>query len=54
MLIAGGTDVAAEAVSFRYRDGSQRNGIPIEQALAEIKDTVDRRVNASPTAELYE
>jgi threonyl-tRNA synthetase len=53
MLIAGATDAEASAVSFRYRDGSQRNGIPIDQAVAEIADTIARRVNTSPTAELY-
>ena len=36
MLIAGETDAAAGAVSFRYRDGSQRNGVPIAEAVAEI------------------
>jgi threonyl-tRNA synthetase len=54
MVIAGATDVEAGAVSFRYRDGTQRNGIPIEQAVAEIADTIARRVNASPSAELYD
>jgi threonyl-tRNA synthetase len=53
MLIAGATDAEAGAVSFRYRDGSQRNGIPIAQAIDEIADTVARRENASPTAEMY-
>jgi threonyl-tRNA synthetase len=53
MLIAGETDASAGAVSFRYRDGSQRNGIPVAQAVAEIGDVVARRVNTSPTAELY-
>jgi threonyl-tRNA synthetase len=53
MLIAGATDAEAGAVSFRYRDGSQRNGIPVAQAVAEIQDTVNRRANESPTAELY-
>ncbi|MCU1657608.1 MAG: threonine--tRNA ligase [Pseudonocardiales bacterium] len=53
MLIAGATDVEASAVSFRYRDGEQRNAVPIEQAVAEIADTVARRVNASPTAAMY-
>ncbi len=50
MLIAGATDVEANAVSFRYRDGEQRNGVDIEQAIGEITDFVARRVNASPTA----
>jgi threonyl-tRNA synthetase len=53
MLIAGSTDVEAGAVSFRYRDGSQRNGIPIAQAIDEIVDVVARRVNDSPSAETY-
>ena len=44
MLIAGGEDRAAGAVSFRYRDGSQRNGVPVAEAVAEITDAVDRRV----------
>ncbi|MDT4935456.1 MAG: threonyl-tRNA synthetase [Pseudonocardiales bacterium] len=53
MLIAGAADVEAGAVSFRYRDGEQRNGIAVDQAVAEIVDTVARRINASPTASLY-
>jgi threonyl-tRNA synthetase len=53
MLIAGATDAEAGAVSFRYRDGSQRNGIPVAQALDEIADLVARRVNTSPSAEMY-
>jgi len=36
MLIAGEADAAAGAVSFRYRDGSQNNGVAIEDAIAEI------------------
>jgi threonyl-tRNA synthetase len=53
MLIAGATDAEVGAVSFRYRDGSQRNGIPIAQAVDEIVDIVNRRVNTSPSAETY-
>jgi len=49
MLIAGAADAEAGAVSFRYRDGEQRNAIPIEQAVDEIADFVARRVNESPT-----
>jgi threonyl-tRNA synthetase len=51
MLLAGAQDVEAGAVSFRYRDGSQRNGIAIDQAVAEIVEFVASRSNASPTAE---
>ena len=36
MLIAGDADVAAGAVSFRYRDGTQRNGIAVGEAISEI------------------
>jgi threonyl-tRNA synthetase len=50
MLIAGAADAEAGAVSFRYRDGEQRNGIPVEQAVREIADFVRRRVNTSPTS----
>jgi threonyl-tRNA synthetase len=44
ILIAGGEDQAAGAVSFRYRDRSQQNGVPIEQALAKITDAIRRRI----------
>ncbi|MBZ4321880.1 threonine--tRNA ligase [Streptomyces huiliensis] len=44
MIIAGDEDVANGAVSFRYRDGSQKNGIPKDEALAELLDVVERRV----------
>jgi threonyl-tRNA synthetase len=54
MLIAGASDSEASAVSFRYRDGSQRNGIPIEQAVNEIADVIARRDNRSPSAGLYD
>ncbi len=43
MLIAGEQDREAGAVSFRYRDGSQNNGVPIDDAVAEILDTIRRR-----------
>jgi threonyl-tRNA synthetase len=36
MLIAGEQDTSADAVSFRYRDGSQSNGVPIDKAIAEV------------------
>ena len=44
-LIAGGEDAEAGAVSFRYRDGRQENGIPVAEAVAHIADVVERRVN---------
>jgi threonyl-tRNA synthetase len=44
MLIAGDEDVAAGAVSFRYRDGTQKNGVLIDDAVAEIIAADDSRV----------
>jgi threonyl-tRNA synthetase len=44
MLIAGDDDVAAGAVSFRYRDGTQKNGVPIDAAVAEIVSAIDERI----------
>jgi len=43
MLIAGEDDRSAGAVSFRYRDGSQKNGVPIAQAITEIVEAVESR-----------
>jgi threonyl-tRNA synthetase len=43
MLLAGDTDVDAGAVSFRYRDGTQRNGVPVDEAIDEIVRVVDER-----------
>jgi threonyl-tRNA synthetase len=44
MLLAGDKDVAAGAVSFRYRNGEQKNGVPIDQAIEEIVSAVERRI----------
>jgi len=50
VLIAGEDDRAAGAVSFRYRDGSQRNGIPVDAAIAEITEAIaeKRQVTTAP------
>ncbi len=42
-LIAGEDDRAAGAVSFRYRDGSQKNGVPVDDAIAEIRAAIESR-----------
>lgn len=52
MLLAGERDVEAGAVSFRFRDGTQVNGVPVAQAVETIVAWIGRRENASPTAEL--
>ncbi len=41
MLLAGDDDVAADAVSFRYRTGEQKNGVPIDEAITEIVAAVE-------------
>ncbi|MEU8189807.1 threonine--tRNA ligase [Micromonospora carbonacea] len=51
MVIAGDDDVAAGTVSFRYRDGSQRNGVPVDEAVAHVLDVVNSRTNAGPSAQ---
>ena len=43
VLIAGGEDAAAGAVSFRYRDGRQDNGVPVEEAVARVVAAVRER-----------
>ncbi|HZI97349.1 MAG TPA: threonine--tRNA ligase [Actinomycetales bacterium] len=42
-LIAGADDVAAGAVSFRFRDGRQDNGVPVEEAVERIVDAIRTR-----------
>jgi len=53
LLLAGGKDVEAGAVSFRFRDGTQINGVPAEQAVDAIDQWIARRENSSPTAEKF-
>lgn len=52
MLLAGERDVEAGAVSFRFRDGTQVNGIEVNKAVDLISEWVSARNNASPTAAL--
>ena len=40
MVIAGDDDVAAHAVSFRYRDGHQENGVPVDEAIQRVVNAV--------------
>ncbi|MFJ9364552.1 threonine--tRNA ligase [Nocardia sp. NPDC101769] len=54
MLLAGARDVESGAVSFRFRDGTQVNGVPVAEAVATIVDWIARRENESPTAEGFE
>ncbi len=43
MLIAGDDDVEAGAVSFRYRDGRQDNGVPLDEAIRRVAEAVETR-----------
>ena len=43
MMIAGADDVAAGAVSFRYRDGQQDNGVPVDEAISRVLSAVGSR-----------
>ncbi len=53
MLLAGEKDVEAGAVSFRFGDRSQLNGVPREAAVAAIVDWVARRENGTPDADVF-
>jgi threonyl-tRNA synthetase len=44
MLIAGEEDQKAGAVSFRFRDGSQENGIPVDRAIKRILEAIETKV----------
>ena len=51
MLLAGGRDVEADAVSFRFLDGSQVNGVPVGEAVDIIEAWVRERINDQPDEE---
>lgn len=51
MVIAGDTDVEGNTVSFRFRDGSQRNGVPHNEAVDYLINLVESRSNTNPTAD---
>jgi threonyl-tRNA synthetase len=44
MLIAGDQDVSANAVSFRFRDGTQENSVSVDDAVKRIIDAIDKRI----------
>ncbi|WKD59167.1 threonine--tRNA ligase [Corynebacterium caspium] len=51
MLLAGGHDVEAEAVSFRFLDGTQINGVPVAEAIELIDSWIREHINAQPSKE---
>lgn len=54
MLLAGARDVDAGAVSFRFLDGTQVNGVPVQQAVDTIVEWIESRRNDQPTKQLVE
>jgi threonyl-tRNA synthetase len=50
VFIAGATDAEAGAVSFRYRDGSQQNGVPVDDAVEQVAAWIAARRNDDPVA----
>ena len=44
MLLAGDEDVSKGAVSFRYRNGEQKNAVPVDETVAEIVQAVAGRM----------
>jgi threonyl-tRNA synthetase len=43
VLIAGEDDRSKGAVSFRYRDGSQENGVPVDEAIAKVRAAIEAK-----------
>ncbi|MFD2455456.1 threonine--tRNA ligase [Corynebacterium mendelii] len=54
MLLAGGRDVENNAVSFRFLDGSQKNGVPVDEAVDIISEWINSRNNTQPSNETIE
>ena len=54
MLLAGDKDIESGAVSFRFGDRTQINGVPLAEAVEIITGWIGRRENAVPTAELVQ
>jgi threonyl-tRNA synthetase len=52
LLLAGDRDVEAGAVSFRFGDRTQINGVPRDEAVAAIVGWISDRENVAPTADL--
>lgn len=51
-LIAGEQDRSAGTVSFRFRDGSQTNGIPVDEAIAKIRSAIEQKTLVNTAEDL--
>ncbi len=54
MLLVGGRDAEADAVSFRFRDGGQLNAVPVDDAIEAIVGWIGSRDNRSPAEQTFE
>ena len=52
ILIAGEQDRAAGTVSFRFRDGSQENGVPIADAVSRIRSAITAHARVMTSEDL--
>lgn len=53
MLLAGARDVENGAVSFRFLDGTQVNGVPVAEAVALIQSWINERINEQPSEDSF-
>ncbi len=51
-LIAGEEDQANGSVSFRFRDGTQENGVPVDQAIERIVASIKARVQVTSQGQM--
>jgi threonyl-tRNA synthetase len=54
LLLAGARDAEAGAVSFRFRDGTQVNGVAVDEAVRRVVEWIRSRDNTAPTAESFQ
>ncbi|GAA1774027.1 threonine--tRNA ligase [Agromyces lapidis] len=52
-LIAGENDRSAETVSFRFRDGTQENGVPINAAIEKVRGAIAERLQVNTRDDLF-
>ena len=52
VVIAGGDDAEAGTVSFRFRDGSQENGVPIADAVSRIRSAITAHARVMTSEDL--
>ncbi|MDO5097837.1 MAG: threonine--tRNA ligase [Corynebacterium sp.] len=53
MLLAGARDVESDAVSFRFLDGTQVNGVSVSEAVDRIENWIRAQRNEQPSADAF-